>query len=125
MRAPFLLSALLVLSLGAVPASLAETKTGSVATGETDTYGEQDPDEFCAGVVTTWQVTLRLEDPSPVDVVNLTAHGMEGEAHDTATGLSPAASVSVRTETACLPLTEITGKLVLGSVDYTLTFEEV
>lgn len=117
-------SALLVVSLlAATPTALAGEESDSVTAGEMDTYGEVG--DACPPAVTTWEITLTLEDPRTSDSVSLSAQGGVGTAADVATGLRPTAKVLVKSNDACRPPTQVTGLLVVDTVDYTLTFEAV
>lgn len=109
----------LALALAAVPAAVATTESGSVSTGDVDTYGGG---FVCPQIFTKWTVELQLEDPSAVDTVALTAEGPFPDA-DVATGQDSTATVTTRQSHGCAPFIQVTGVLVDGSVDYTISYD--
>jgi hypothetical protein len=122
MRGKIALTILLVASFAMAPTAAADTtESGSVSTGEIDTYAPGGP--ACPQVITTWTVTLTLEDPAPTDVVSLSVEGSPGAGVDVATGQTTTAQVSFTQNNGCQPAAQVAGLVVDGSVDYTLTFD--
>jgi hypothetical protein len=124
MRRAIIAAAIVATGLAITPAAVAYSEEDSVSTGESDSHGGAlvNLKKPCPDVIRTWEITLTLEDPAPTDAVSLTAQGQVSTQGNVATGTNPTATVTVTNNHGCQPPVQVTGLLVDGSVDYTLTY---